>query len=218
MLVKFQVGKNTGMRPPGIGWRTKICPVWEKLNHGMVNKQRRPRGNQLTCHVEIERDKHTVFQKQEAVSIKKESVSHFVPSVIKSLAGAVIRLQLYSRDASAFVLSLSFPLPGKTLSFHWGSGGERSAWYYLSFFKEYLLYFSFTTDHSQLLPIWKKLWLYLLFHLLCGKMSINQNPWVLIFKDFSCKPFKTWARVSGKVTLVAESDFYPASSPPELYG
>ena len=53
-----------------------------------------------------ERDKHTVFQKQEAMSIKKETFPHFVPSVIKSLAGVVISLQFYSRDASAFVLSV----------------------------------------------------------------------------------------------------------------
>lgn len=98
--------KNTGMRPPGIGWRTKICPVWEKLNHCMVNKQRWPRGSQLTCHVGGMNETNTLFPETGSNVHKERNVSHFVPSVIKSLAWVVISLQLYSRGASAFVLSV----------------------------------------------------------------------------------------------------------------
>lgn len=129
MALGCQKNSRSHGRTTGMGWRTRISPVGEKLNHHMAHKQRWPRGSQLTCHVEGMKETTHCFPETGNNVHKERNISHFVPSVIKShcMSGyqsVTLSTWCFSLCSVSF-FSSAWSLPGKTLLFHWGRGGER---------------------------------------------------------------------------------------------
>lgn len=128
-------GKIIGTGPPGIGGRTRICPVWKKLNHCLANKQRWTRGTQLTCCVvQMKETTHCIPETGNNVH-KERNVSRFVPSVIKihhmSCNQSVTLSTWCFSLCSVSFFSFACSLPSKTLQFHRERRGrKRSTWYY----------------------------------------------------------------------------------------
>lgn len=176
------------------------------------------KGKPIECHVKQMKET-TCCIPETGNNVRKENVSHFVPSLIKSLhmsfnQSVTLCTWRFSLCSVSF-FSSAWSLPGKTLHPHGERGGEKDLLVLCKLLKSIYFIFPFLQTSANccssllketsavpglLSPMWKNVYRL-------------EALGVLIFKDFSCKPFKAWAKISGKGNFSSCAWFLPPPPP-----